>query len=127
MLMSPPRLGARVVAPTVQRAGHRTGHRGDGFGRETCRPVGVGVDMPAPDPAGGGTAKPPAGVAPRSSHHRLVDEAPAPVLSGLEGLNDRMPALVEVLAGVPVRRRVAASDVAAREAEPEMHPLAADA
>ena len=57
----------------------------------------------------------------------LVDEAPAPVLAGLERLHDRVPDLAEMLGGVPVRRVVAAPDVPAGHAQAEVDPLRADA
>src|SRR5450755_1134182 len=56
----------------------------------------------------------------------VVDKAPAPVLARFERAHDRMPGLARVAAGVPVRRGVAAPDLAARQAEAQMHPLAAD-
>src|ERR1700682_3524081 len=40
--------------------------------------------------------------------HQRVDIAPAPILSGLDGSNDRMPRRPEVLGGVLVLRLVAA-------------------
>ena len=55
----------------------------------------------------------------------LVDVAPAPRLALLEAADDRVPGLVEVPVGMPVRRRVAAADVAAGQAQPEVHPLGA--
>src|SRR5205085_3342802 len=52
----------------------------------------------------------------------LVDVAPAPVLPRLGGLHDWVAARVEVLRGVLVAGGVATADVAARQAEPEVHP-----
>jgi hypothetical protein len=52
----------------------------------------------------------------------VVDVAIDPVLVGLEGLNDGVQSRVEVLGCVLVRRAVAAADVAAGQAEPEMDP-----
>ena len=46
-------------------------------------------------------------------HLNLIDEAPAPVLSGLEGRNNRMPGPGRMLAGVTIFRIIATSDMAA--------------
>src|SRR2546426_75545 len=56
-------------------------------------------------------------------HHEIVDEAVRPLLVGLERLDGRVPGLVEVLGRVLVRRVVAAADVTANHAEPEVDPL----
>src|SRR5258706_3641206 len=58
---------------------------------------------------------------------RLIHVAPAPVLAGLEGLDDGMMGLAGVPARVLVRGGVAASDFAAREAKPQVNPGASDA
>src|SRR5262245_29852474 len=63
----------------------------------------------------------------RLSDHHLVHVAPAPILSGLERPHDGMLARPEVLRRMPVLRRVAAADVPAREAEPQMYPPIAHA
>lgn len=55
----------------------------------------------------------------------LVHVTPPPALARLEGLHDRMGALAEVRAGMAARRRVAAADVAAAEAQAEVNPAAA--
>jgi hypothetical protein len=52
----------------------------------------------------------------------VVGVAIDPVLAGLEGLDYGVQGTVEVLGGVPVRRAVAAADVAASEAEAEVDP-----
>src|SRR5881397_934580 len=52
----------------------------------------------------------------------LVDVAPSPTFGRVVAFDDRMAGRVEVLGGVMVRRAVAAADVAARPAEPQMHP-----
>src|SRR5947208_4917889 len=52
----------------------------------------------------------------------LVDVAPAPPFRGVVALDDGVAARVEVLRGVAVRRVVAAADVAAGPAEPQVHP-----
>src|ERR1700693_5406241 len=56
------------------------------------------------------------------SDFRLVDIAPAPILSRFEGLDDRVPAVVEMLPRMPMRRGVAAADVTAGQAQAQMHP-----
>src|ERR1700694_2316061 len=52
----------------------------------------------------------------------LVDIAPAPVLAGLQGLHDR----VSMRPGMPHGRRIAAADVPARQAQPQVHPRCAE-
>src|ERR1700730_7132826 len=52
----------------------------------------------------------------------LVDIAPAPIFSRLEGLDDRMPAVVEMLPRVPMLRGVTAADVTAGQTQAQMHP-----
>jgi hypothetical protein len=52
----------------------------------------------------------------------LVDVAPPPILPRLEGADDRVLRGVEVLAGVPVLGVIAAADVAADHAQPQMDP-----
>jgi len=53
---------------------------------------------------------------------QVVDVAPAPSLTGLERLHDRVLSAVEVLGGVFVFRRVAATHMAALQAQPQVHP-----
>jgi hypothetical protein len=55
--------------------------------------------------------------------HYLIDVAVAPVFSALEGLDNRVPRVVEVCGCVLVLRFIAATYVPAREAFPEMYPL----
>src|SRR5262245_2423078 len=55
----------------------------------------------------------------------LVGEAPAPTLVRLERGDDRVLGLMVVPGRVPVRRAVAAADVATRQAQSQMHPSAA--
>src|SRR4051812_39423905 len=62
-----------------------------------------------------------------ASDVRLVRVAPAPGLAGLERANDRVAVGVSVPARVAVRRRVAAADVAARQAQAQVDPGRADA
>ena len=52
----------------------------------------------------------------------FVDKAPAPVFAALDGLHNGMLSGVEVLGGVFVLGGVAATDVAALEAEAEVDP-----
>ena len=52
-----------------------------------------------------------------------VDVAEPPVLLRLVRLDDRVPVRLEVRRGVAVRRVVAAADVAAGHAHPQVHPL----
>jgi hypothetical protein len=55
-------------------------------------------------------------------HHEFVNVAPAPVLMRLEASHDRMCRLMEMPRGVLARRFVAATDMSADEAKPQMHP-----
>jgi hypothetical protein len=55
-------------------------------------------------------------------HHYLVDIAPYPVLSRLEGLDDRMAGGVEMLGSMPVLGRVAATYVPTGETESKVDP-----
>ena len=61
----------------------------------------------------------------RDPHPDLVLEAPAPVLAGLERADDRVARRARVSGGVLVRRVVAAADVTAAEADPQVQPDAA--
>jgi hypothetical protein len=54
--------------------------------------------------------------------HHFIDVAPEPILAGLNGLNNRMFRSMKMLGGVLVFGTVAAADVAALLAEPEMDP-----
>jgi hypothetical protein len=58
----------------------------------------------------------------RRLHHLIVDVAPSPGLAGLERTNDGMRRRMKVLRRVLVLRRVATPDVAARQAEAQVHP-----
>ena len=60
------------------------------------------------------------------SNHRLVHVTPAPILAGLEGLDDWVTAMMEMTSRVPMRRGIAAADVTAGEAQAQMHPARAD-
>jgi hypothetical protein len=53
---------------------------------------------------------------------QLVDVAPGPLLTGLEGLNDRVVARVEMLGGVLILRTVTAADMPAFETEAQVDP-----
>jgi hypothetical protein len=52
----------------------------------------------------------------------FVDIAPDPILAWLDGADERMLRLMEVLGGVLVLRRVAAADVAALQAQAQVNP-----
>src|SRR5205807_687703 len=54
--------------------------------------------------------------------HDLVQVAPAPGFGRIITFDDRMAGCVEMLAGVPVRRIVAAAHMSAAAAQPQMHP-----
>ncbi len=58
-------------------------------------------------------------------HGDVVDEAVRPRLARLGRGDERVAGPAGVLPGVPVRRGVAATDVAAAEAGPQVHPRAA--
>src|SRR5439155_24138604 len=58
-------------------------------------------------------------------HHQFIHVAPAPVLARLEAADDRMLGGVEVLRGMPPRRIVAAADMSAGHAKPEVNPVSA--
>jgi hypothetical protein len=55
----------------------------------------------------------------------LVHVTPSPVLTGLERADDRVAAAMEVLRSVLVLRLIAAADVPADHAEPQVHPTVA--
>src|SRR5437016_5029852 len=55
-------------------------------------------------------------------HGLLYSKAPVPVLAWFEALDDGMPGLRGVSAGVLRRRRVAASDMPALRAAPQVKP-----
>jgi hypothetical protein len=57
--------------------------------------------------------------------HHLVDVAPAPVFSRLEGLDNRVVGRVEMLRRVLVLRGVAASDMPANQALAQVNPAIA--
>ena len=58
----------------------------------------------------------------RDEHPDLIDEAPAPFLAGLERSNQRMAARVMVGGRVPIGRVIAATDVPALQADPQVKP-----
>ena len=58
--------------------------------------------------------------------HHLVDVAPAPVFSRLEGLDNRVVGRVEMLRRVLVLRGVAASDMPANQALAQVNPAIAN-
>jgi len=53
---------------------------------------------------------------------QLVDVAPSPVLTRLEGLNDRVVGRVEMPGGVRILRIVTATDMSTGETEAQVHP-----
>ena len=55
-------------------------------------------------------------------HEDTICITPHPILTRLERPNNRMSGSMVMPGGVPVLRRVAASDMAAAQADPEMHP-----
>ena len=55
----------------------------------------------------------------------LVDIAPAPFFTGFEGAHDRVFGGVEMLGGMPVRRRITTANMAAFHAKAEMDPAIA--
>src|SRR4029079_11525238 len=58
--------------------------------------------------------------------HDLVDVAPTPAFGRVIAFDHRMPCRVEVPRRVPVRRVVAASDMAASPTQAQMQPSRAD-
>jgi hypothetical protein len=58
--------------------------------------------------------------------HLFIDVAPAPVFAGLERFDDWVIGGLKVFGRVLVLRRVAAADVAAGHAEPQVDPGVAD-
>jgi hypothetical protein len=54
--------------------------------------------------------------------HELIDITPAPVLTRLEGLDNRVVGRVEMPGGVLVLRIVTATDMSTGEAEAQVHP-----
>src|SRR6185369_7225297 len=54
--------------------------------------------------------------------HELVDVAPAPLLTRLDGTHERVLAGVEVLGRMSVLRRIAAADMSTHHAQAEMEP-----
>ena len=58
----------------------------------------------------------------RAIHRSLVEVVPKPVFAGLVALRDRMARVPSMLATVLVGRRIAAANVAAGRAAPEVEP-----
>lgn len=52
----------------------------------------------------------------------LVHIAPAPTFRGIIAFDDRMRRRMEMLGGMPIGGLIAAADMAACPAEPQMHP-----
>src|SRR5262249_8931489 len=59
------------------------------------------------------------------SHHGFVDVTPAPRLPRLDGLHDGMGCRTKVSCRMPTFRRIATTNVAAREAHSKLYPLRA--
>src|SRR5262249_9346627 len=97
-------------------------------GRFPGRPARPASELPPPADLEPRIAAGPRGL--KAGSHRalrpfeedLVDVAPGPVLARLERADEGVVRAVEVLGGVLVLRRIAAADVAAGEAEPEVDP-----
>ena len=62
----------------------------------------------------------------RGLGHYLIHVAPCPALGRLEGNDERVACRVKVLRGVAAGRVVAATDVAASEAKPQVDPALTD-
>jgi hypothetical protein len=63
----------------------------------------------------------------RSLEEQLVGVAPPPVVAGFVGADDGVVGVVvPVGGGVPVRRAVAAADVATVHAQPQVYPSSSD-
>jgi len=62
----------------------------------------------------------------RLLEHDLVDIAPAPVFTGLEGLNNRMATRVEMFGSVLIFRRIAAANMPADKALTQVYPCVAN-
>jgi hypothetical protein len=58
----------------------------------------------------------------RRLEHDLIDVAPDPVLSRLEGLNDWVVGRMEVLGGVLVLGRITTANVSTGETQAQVHP-----
>src|SRR5690348_25046 len=56
------------------------------------------------------------------SENDLIDVAPPPVLSGFDGLDERMPRGVKMLGCVAVLRVIATADMSACQAQSKVHP-----
>lgn len=59
----------------------------------------------------------------RGEHSDPIDVAPGPLLAGLERPDDRVTRGVRMRGRMPVRRLVAAADVPAIQANPQVEPL----
>jgi hypothetical protein len=60
------------------------------------------------------------------SNFSFVNVAPAPALSRLEGLDNRMVGCVKMFSGVTIGRRIATADVTAGQTETQMNPSRTD-
>ena len=93
--------------------------------QEVAQPVVLGIEPSADEghrrPDRARSDRPHRSLAAQDEPH-LVDHAPRPVLARLDGAEDGMAFFLGVPARVPVRRGVAATDLAAGLAHPQMHP-----
>src|SRR4029077_4466004 len=80
---------------------------------------GVGEDVRASRPSAADCDE---SLRPNLSGRETVDEAPHPAFARFDGAHQWMLALVEMLGGVFVLRRVAAPNITALQAEPKMDP-----
>jgi len=55
--------------------------------------------------------------------HDIINIAPAPTLTGLEGAHDGMAGAMEMCGGVFTGRLVATADVAALQAQAKVNPI----
>ena len=62
---------------------------------------------------------------PREVNLHLVHKAPAPVFTGLDGLNNGMVRRVEMFSGMLVPRRIAAAHMSANATQPKVNPAVA--
>jgi hypothetical protein len=58
----------------------------------------------------------------RKIEHHFIDVTPAPTFGRIIGLDDRVPGRVKMFCCVPIWRLIAATDMAAGSADPQMQP-----
>jgi hypothetical protein len=59
--------------------------------------------------------------------HHFINIAPTPFFAGFERFDDWVMALVKMVSGMAVRRRVTTAHTSARHAESQVQPLVTDA